>query len=139
MKILTLPFVVLATIAFCLVLQPLEGTWQQGESAIVCRLFPQSPVEGSWLTGDDSTIIQIYQKDGALFGKIVSSDNPNVKIGTEILQGFRLVKGVWTGKLWEAKRSELLDATLELHRNALEIAVPSGYMFKKIVWKRKST
>ncbi|MBK7577814.1 MAG: DUF2147 domain-containing protein [Ignavibacteria bacterium] len=139
MRSLTLPFVLLATIAFCFVLQPLEGAWQQGESAIVCRLFPQSPVEGSWLTGEDSTIIKIYQKDGSLFGKILSSDNPNVKIGTEILQGFRLVKGVWTGKLWEAKRSELLDATLELHKNVLEIAVPTGSTFKKLVWKKKST
>jgi len=39
---------------------------------IVNSGFPK----GIWFSGEENTKIKTYQKEGAWFGKIVSSDNP---------------------------------------------------------------
>ena len=59
---------------------------------MVCSTFlhvnAQDSLEGYWATGEDNTIVQTYEKDGAWYGKMVSSDNPNTKLGTDILREF---------------------------------------------------
>lgn len=102
----------------------------------ILALSAQDSLEGIWLAGEDNTKIETYQKDGAWFGKIVSSDNPNAKIGTNILRDFKKDRDEWKGKIFAAKRGKILDAIIEPTKNILTITVSAGFFSKDLEWKR---
>jgi len=78
-----------------------------------------------------------YQKEGAWYGKIVSSDNPKAKIGNDILRAFKKEVGKWSGQLFAAKRGKMLDAVIEPQKEALNITVSAGFFTKSLVWKKE--
>jgi len=100
-------------------------------------LFAQDFPKGIWLTGEENTKIETYQKEGAWFGKIVSSDNPKAKIGKDILQEFKFIDKQWQGKLFAAKRGKILDAIIEPTQEALNITVSAGFFSKELAWKKE--
>lgn len=102
-------------------------------TSISAQDFPK----GVWLTGEENTKIETYQKEGAWYGKIVFSDNPNAKIGKDILQEFKLKDGQWQGKLFAAKRGKILDAIIESTEEALNITVSAGFFSKELAWKKE--
>ena len=99
-------------------------------------LSAQDFPKGVWLTGEENTKIETYEKEGAWYGKIVSSDNPQAKIGNDILRGFRQADGKWKGKLFAAKRGKILDAVIEPTEDDLNITVVAGFFTKTLVWKK---
>lgn len=99
-------------------------------------LFSQRGLEGTWQTGEDNTVIETYQKDGMWYGKIISSDHPNAKIGKDILRDFQLKDGLWKGKLYAAKRDKILDTAIIPSTDNLDIEVFAGFFSKKLSWKR---
>ena len=105
----------------------------------ISSLSAQDFPKGIWLTGEENTKIETYQKEGAWYGKIVSSDNPKAKIGKDILQGFKQVDGQWEGKLFAAKRGKTLDAVIEPSEEVLNITVSAGFFSKSLAWKREKS
>ena len=103
----------------------------------VSFLYAQDFPKGIWLTGEENTKIETYHKEGAWFGKIVSSDNPKAKIGKDILQEFKLEDGQWQGKLFAAKRDKILDAIIEPTKEVLNIKVSAGFFSKELAWKKE--
>ena len=103
----------------------------------ITSLSAQEFPKGIWLTGEEGTKIETYQKEGAWYGKIVSSDNPKAKIGKDILQEFKLKDGQWQGKLFAAKRGKILDAIIEPTQGVLNIKVSAGFFSKELAWKKE--
>lgn len=103
---------------------------------IVTFSSAQSTLEGTWQTAKDNTLIETYQKDGAWYGKVISSDNPKAKIGNDILREFKQVDGQWKGKLFAAKRNREADAVIEPNEDQLSIVVSAGFATRTLVWKR---
>jgi len=99
-------------------------------------LAAQGALDGRWNTGEDNSIVEVFERDSEVFGKLVSSDNDKAKIGTEILRNFKEVDGVWTGKIYSAKRDKLMDATVAPSADVLNISVSAGMGSKKLTWKR---
>ena len=99
-------------------------------------LSAQDFPKGIWLTGEENTKIETYEKEGAWYGKIVSSDNPKAKIGKDILRAFKQEDGKWKGKLFATKRDKILDAVIEPTEDDLNITVAAGFFTKTLVWKK---
>ena len=99
-------------------------------------LSAQEALAGIWLTGEENTKIETYQKDGKWYGKIIASDNPKAKIGTDILREFKKEKGHWEGKIFAAKRGKILDAKIIPEGDALQISVSAGIFTKNLKWKK---
>lgn len=108
-------------------------------TAILCfplSLAAQSPLDGTWQTGEDNTLVEVTEQDGVATGKLLSSDNPKAKVGTEILQKFSLADGVWTGSIYAVKRGKVYPATIKPSADTLDITVSAGMMKKKVAWTR---
>ena len=103
----------------------------------ISLLSAQDFPKGIWLTGEENTKIETYQKEGAWYGKIVSSDNPKAKIGKDILREFKEKDGQWEGKLFAAKRGKILDAVIAPSKEILNITVSAGFFTKTLEWKRE--
>lgn len=101
-------------------------------------MHAQESIEGQWNTGEDNTIVETYQKDGAWFGKIISSDNPKAKIGTEILREFQFKNDAWRGKIFAARRGKIMDAVIDPTKDILEITVSAGLIRKTLEWSRNT-
>jgi len=101
-----------------------------------CSLCADSAIDGVWQTGEDNSTVETFERDGEVFGKLVSSDNPKAKIGTEILRNFTETNGVWKGTLYAVKRDKLLNATIVPSANSLKINVSAGLMSQKLSWDR---
>ena len=105
--------------------------------SFLTSLTAQDFPKGIWLTGEENTKIETYQKEGAWYGKIVSSDNPKAKIGKDILRDFKAKDGEWKGKLFAAKRGKILNAVIEPNEEVLTITVSAGFFTKTLAWKRE--
>jgi uncharacterized protein (DUF2147 family) len=93
-------------------------------------------LEGRWQTGEDNSVVEITQAEGVAVGKLVSSDNPNAVMGTEILRNLTEADGVWSGKIWAAKRKKLMDATITPAADSLQISVSAGIASRTLTWTR---
>ena len=100
-------------------------------------LAAQSTIEGMWNTGKDNTIVQMYEKDGAWYGKIVSSDNAKAELGIDILRRFKQKRGGWKGKLYAPKRGRSLKAEIVPSENKLSVTIFAGLSKRKVEWKRE--
>ena len=107
--------------------------------AFVCSLTTLSAqmTAGTWSTGQENTIVETYEKDGAWFGKIVSSDNPKAKIGLDILRGFKLEDEELKGKMFAAKRNKEFDAVIDPSNEKLLITISAGFIKRKLTWERE--
>lgn len=101
-------------------------------SLITISIAAQEMTTGIWSTGEENTKIETYQKDGLWYGKIISSNNPKVKIGKDILTEFKKEDEEWIGKLYAAKRNKTLDAIINPHKDKLNITVSAGFFKKKL-------
>jgi hypothetical protein len=99
-------------------------------------LSAQDFQEGIWLTENGKAKIETYQNDGVWYGKVISSDNPKVKSGTDILKDIKQVDGEWKGKFFVAKRNRLVDAVFGPTKDKLKITIFRGSSSKTLVWKR---
>jgi len=97
----------------------------------------QIPLSGKWNTGSDNTIIEIYHKSDGYYGKIISSENREAKIGTDILQGFTYRNNRWQGKVFGPRRNQLMDATIEIKGDTMILKVGSGIMSRTLEWKKE--
>jgi len=96
----------------------------------------QSDLEGVWQTGEDNSKVEVFEQDGEYFGKLISSDNPKAKIGTEILRNFSQVNGVWQGTLYAVKRDKLYKASIAPSPDTLNITVSAGMLTQKLSWTK---
>lgn len=101
-------------------------------------LVAQDSLAGAWQTGEDNSVVKVTEQDGVYSGKLVSSDNPKAKMGTEILKDFRQADGAWKGSLYAAKRGKWYKASIVPSANTLNIIVSAGIVTQKVTWKKVS-
>lgn len=99
-------------------------------------VFSQTDISGKWNTGDQNTIVEIVQQNGVYIGKMISSDNPNVKLGKVILKDVKPQKAYWTGKIYAPRRGEWYDATISTRGNILKLEMSVGFFSKTIEWTK---
>jgi uncharacterized protein (DUF2147 family) len=102
--------------------------------------YAQSPsdVAGEYIVGKQNTLVKIEQQEGIYIGEIISSDNPNAKIGKLMVKDLKQdKKGNWKGKLYAPKRKEWYDAEFIPKENTLDIKIKVGFFSKTIEWLRK--
>lgn len=99
-------------------------------------LSAQEDVKGKWQTGDDNTVVEIYQKDGAVFGKIISSDNAKATINLDVMKNFICKDGQWNGEIYSLKKKKTYPAAFTLTANVMDIVVDAGITTKEIRWQR---
>lgn len=101
--------------------------------------YAQSPsdIEGEYIVGKQNTVVKIERQEGVYTGKIISSDNPNVKIGKLMVKDLKGKKGKWKGKIYAPKRNEWYDAEFKNKRNKLYVEVSVGFFSKTVEWIRK--
>jgi uncharacterized protein (DUF2147 family) len=92
---------------------------------------------GEYIVGEQNTIVKIEQQDDVYSGKIMSSDNSNVKIGKLMVKDLEQTRGKWKGKVYAPKRKEWYDAEFILKENTLDIKIKVGFFSKTIEWLRK--
>ena len=92
-------------------------------SALGCfiTLSAQAIQKGTWLTNKGNTKVETYQKDGAWYGKVLSSDNPKAKIGRDSSRAFKQVDGQRKGKLFVARKNREVDAVIESMEDKLDL------------------
>jgi len=99
-------------------------------------IFAQQSLNGVWQTGVDNTKVETYQKNGAWFGKIISSDNSKAKTGTDILRNFKKNGDSWEGQLYAIKKDKLVNAVIKPTESKLLIKVSVGFFTKNLEWLR---
>jgi uncharacterized protein (DUF2147 family) len=98
----------------------------------------QSPLLGIWDTGQENTHVEIFDEEGMLTGKIISSDNDKVKIGLVMLKDLEEKDGYWEGKIYSLRRKDWFDAEIRPNGNKLDLEVSTGFFSKSIKWKKSS-
>ncbi len=96
----------------------------------------QTAPTGVWNTGEDNTLVEITKVGGSYVGKLISSDNPDAKIGNLLLKDLKSVGGEWKGQLYAPNRGAWYEATVEAKGDRLVIKVGSGFMSKTIEWAK---
>ncbi|QAR31082.1 DUF2147 domain-containing protein [Ornithobacterium rhinotracheale] len=123
-------------------------------------IFAQSPV-GTWKTIDDNTgkarsFVKIYEKNGALFGKIVKITNPALQnkkcekckgnkknaplLGFEVITGLRKNGNIWEdGKITDPDSGKEYSCKIELEgNNKLKVRGFLGFSLlgRTQIWER---
>lgn len=93
-------------------------------------------IAGTWNTGQDNTKIQITESNSVYSGKVVSSDNDQVKIGKLFLKEVKSVGGEWKGKIYSPKKDTWYNATIVPKGEQLLVTVKSGMASRTITWKK---
>lgn len=99
-------------------------------------LSAQEMQKGIWHTGNANTKIETYEKDGAWYGKVIESDNPQVKVGADILRDFKVVDQHLKGIIFLVARNRKVDAIIEPTEDELKITVSARSRSRTMVWKR---
>lgn len=99
-------------------------------------LFAQQFLEGVWQTGEDNTKIETYYKDGAWFGKIISSDNPKAEIGRDILRNLKKKGDLWEGDYYKLDRDKKMKVVVKPTENKLLLEVSIAIFTKELEWLR---
>jgi uncharacterized protein (DUF2147 family) len=106
-------------------------------SLLISFLTPSNDFTGIWSMSKGNTKIEIYEKSGAYFGKIVSSDDEKAKKGTLVLREFTYMDGVWKGKLYSFKKNKLVDAEMLIEDNILKVSFDAGFMSRTLEWEKE--
>ena len=97
----------------------------------------QESLTGIWNTGKDNTKIEITENNGVYSGKVISSDNGQVKIGKLFIKDVKSVGGEWKGKMYSPKKDNWYNAVLEEKGKQLLVTVKSGMMSRTIAWRKE--
>jgi len=99
-------------------------------------MHAQTSIAGIWNLEKDNTKIDITKGNDTYEGKILSSDNANVKPGKVILKDVKSVNGKWQGKLYSPKKNEWFDAVLKVEGKKMQVTVKSGWASKTVEWTK---
>ena len=94
-------------------------------------------IAGVWNTGQENTKIEITENNGVYSGKIISSDNAQVKIGKQFIKDVNFAGGEWKGKMYSPKKDKWYNAVLEAKGGQLLVTIKSGWMSKTVTWKKE--
>ena len=103
---------------------------------VASSLWAQKPLEGVWLVGKKNTKVQTYQKGDEWFGKVIETDSPKMKIGTDILLNFKMVDGEWLGQMYVVRFGKKINARIEAQKDVLLVHMTKGFISKKMKWLR---
>ena len=103
---------------------------------VASSLSAQKPLEGIWLVGKKNTKVQTYQKGDEWFGKVIETDSPKMKIGTDILLNFKKIDGEWLGQMYAVRFGKKMNAKIEAQKDVLLIHVTKGFISKEMKWIR---
>ena len=95
----------------------------------------QNEIVGTWDTGRENSIVEIYEDNGELFGKIISSDRAEVvgKINLKNLQN----KGEhWEGERFVFKRRSWYDVAIHKENETLFVVISIGFFEKEVEWPK---
>ncbi|MBT3302314.1 MAG: DUF2147 domain-containing protein [Bacteroidetes bacterium] len=101
--------------------------------------FAQSDLAGAWMVGGQNTIVKIEQQNDIYSGRIISSDNPKVKIGRLMVKDLKQTKGKWEGKVYSPKQKEWYDAEFTKKENKLNIEISVGFFSKTVEWTKHNS
>lgn len=97
--------------------------------------FSKSP-EGIWVHKENASQIEIYEHQGKLSGKLISSRHPFLETGIEILKDMEYINGKWQGKIYISKKKRWVEAYFKQKDNLLFIELDLGYEIQKVHWYR---
>jgi|SRR5690606_14857499 len=83
--------------------------------------------EGIWLHKEDTSRIEIFEVNGKLTGKLISSRNPFLETGIEVLKDMEFKNGKWQGMVYIPKKKRWVHAILEEKDNLLFVELDLGY------------
>jgi hypothetical protein len=99
------------------------------------KIFGQNEIVGKWNTGKENSIVEIYEDSGALFGKIISSDQPGV-VGKINLRNLENKGDHWEGELFVFKRRSWYDVSIHEENDTLYLIISVGFFEKEVQWPR---
>lgn len=93
---------------------------------------------GIWDIGNNNTKVEIMENSGVYSGKIISSDNSKIKVGTPFLKDIKLEDGEWKGQLYNIKKGKWYDIVLEEKEGKkLLVTVDAGFVSKILEWTKQ--
>lgn len=97
--------------------------------------YSQSDIVGIWNTEKENSIVEIYEDNGELFGKIISSDRAEV-VGKINLRNLQNKGDHWEGELFVFKRRSWYDAAIHEENDTLYLVISVGFFEKEVQWPR---
>ena len=95
----------------------------------------QNEIVGTWDTGRENSIVEIYENNGELFGKIISSDRAEV-VGKINLKNLQNKGDHWEGELFVFKRRSWYDVAIHEENETLFVVISVGFFEKEVQWPR---
>ena len=95
----------------------------------------QNEIVGTWDTGRENSIVEIYEDNGELFGKIISSDRAEV-VGKINLKNLQNKGDHWEGKLFVFKRRSWYDVAIHEENETLFVVISIGFFEKEVEWPK---
>jgi len=97
--------------------------------------FSQNDIVGIWNTEKENSIVEIYEDNGELFGKIISSDRAEV-VGKINLRNLHNKGDHWEGELFVFKRRSWYDVSIYEENDTLYLVISVGFFEKEVQWPR---
>ncbi|MGB1112369.1 MAG: DUF2147 domain-containing protein [Schleiferiaceae bacterium] len=97
--------------------------------------FSQNDIVGIWNTEKENSIVEIYEDNGELFGKIISSDRAEV-VGKINLKNLQNKGDHWEGELFVFKRRSWYDAAIHEENDTLYLVISIGFFEKEVEWPK---
>lgn len=97
--------------------------------------FSQNELVGIWNTEKENSIVEIYEDNGELFGKIISSDRAEV-VGKINLRNLENKGDHWEGELFVFKRRSWYDVSIYEENDTLYLVISVGFFEKEVQWPR---
>lgn len=95
----------------------------------------QDEIVGTWDTGRENSIVEIYENNGELFGKIISSDRAEV-VGKINLKNLQNKGDHWEGELFVFKRRSWYDVAIHKENETLFVVISIGFFEKEVEWPK---
>lgn len=99
------------------------------------KIFGQNAIVGKWDTGRENSIVEIYENNGELFGKIISSDRAEV-VGKINLKNLQNKGDHWEGELFVFKRRSWYDVAIHKENETLFVVISIGFFEKEVEWPK---
>jgi hypothetical protein len=97
--------------------------------------YSQNDIVGIWNTEKENSIVEIYEDNGELFGKIISSDRAEV-VGKINLRNLQNKGDHWEGELFVFKRRSWYDVSIYEENDTLYLVISVGFFEKEVQWPR---
>ncbi len=105
-------------------------------SFFVVNLSAQDYLPGIWKTDKDNTLVRIEKQGDVFEGKVISSDDENIKPGTVMLKDVKSKKEKLEGKIYVPARDTWLEGTFEVSGDKLKITAKIAFISKSVVWTK---